>query len=453
MSGRVVKPPEPASIRPFEIPAVERAELSNGLTVYAVRQGAVPIATVDVVVDAAAVREPAASAGIAHLAMHALEAGGAGRTGAELAWAFEKQGVELGIVTGWDDAHLVATASKHRLDATVALLRDVVCQPAFDGGEVERFRGEQLAAILQRRQEPRAMANDVIARLLYGDDVAYGRHPVGRRAAIEPLGREETAAHHARWFTPRHIALVLAGDIDPVRVVRLAESHFGEWPDRGQRAEVDWPASSPARPGIHIVDRPGSVQSEIRVGQIGVDRLHPDYFALRVMNTLFGGAFTSRLNLNLREKHGFTYGVRSGFAFRRAPGPFTIQTAVATDVTARAVEEILAETARLRADGAGDEETRNARDYLAGVMPLELQTSRQLAARMTELFTYGLSPDHFAGYRDGLAAVSPDDVGRVAREQISPESFVIAVVGDAAQIRGPLEALDAGAVTVHEAKE
>lgn len=294
------------------------------------------------------------------------------------------------------------------------------------------------------------MANDAIARLLYGDDVAYGRHPVGRRSALEPLGREETAAHHARWFRPRHVALVFAGDIDPASVVRLAESHFGDWPDLGPRAELVSTAAAPAPPGIHIVDRPGSVQSEIRVGQVGVDRLHPDYFALRVMNTLFGGAFTSRLNLNLREKNGFTYGVRSGFAFRRTPGPFTIQTAVATDVTARAVEEILAETAKLRADGAGDDETRNARDYLAGVMPLELQTSRQLAARMTELFTYGLPDDHFAGYRDSLSAVTAADVGRVAQEQVTPDSFVIAVVGDAAQIRDPLEALGAGTVTVHE---
>lgn len=451
MSGKGVTAPGPGMVRPFEIPAVERSELPNGLEVYAVRQGDVPIATIDVVVDAASVREPASRAGVAHLTMNALEAGGAGRTGAELAWAFERQGVELGIVTGWDDAHLVATASAHRLDATVALLRDVVGEPTFDEGEVERFRGEQLAEILQRRQEPRAMANDVIARLLYGEDVAYGRYPVGRRRALESLGRAETAAHHARWFTPRQVALVFAGDIDPARVGRLAESHFGAWSDRGPRAALEWPASAPAAPGIHIVDRPGSVQSEIRVGHVGVDRLHPDYFALRVTNTLFGGAFTSRLNLNLREKNGFTYGVRSGFAFRRAPGPFTIQTAVATDVTARAVEEILAETARLRQDGASEEETRNARDYLAGVMPLELQTSRQMAARMTELFTYGLPADHFAGYREGLAAVTPVDVERVAREQITPERFVIAVVGDAAQIRGPLEALEVGPVTVHEA--
>jgi len=452
VSGNGVTPPGPGSIRPFEIPSVERAELANGLGVYAVRQGGVPIVTVDVVVDAASIREPAAQAGVAQLTMNALEAGGAGRTGAELAWAFERQGVELGIVTGWDDAHLVATAPVARLDATVALLRDVVCDPTFAGGEVERFRGEQLAEILQRRQEPRAMANDVIARLLYGDDVAYGRHPVGRREALESLGRDDTAGYHERWFTPRQVALVFAGDIDPARVTRLAESHFGAWPDRGARAAVEPPAGRAAAAGIHIVDRPGSVQSEIRVGHVGVDRLHPDHFALRVTNTLFGGAFTSRLNLNLREKNGFTYGVRSGFAYRRTPGPFVIQTAVATDVTARAIEEILAETAKLRADGASDDEVRNARDYLAGVMPLELQTSRQMAARMTELFTYGLPTDHFAGYRAGLAAVSAADVLRVARAQIEPERFVIAVVGDAAQIRGPLEALDAGPVTVHDAE-
>jgi zinc protease len=450
VSGDGARPPGPGSIRPFEVPAVERSELANGLTVYAVRQGGVPIATVDVVVDAGSIRERATGAGVAHLTMNALEAGGAGRTGAELAWAFERQGVELGIATGWDDTHLVATAAVQHLDATVALLRDVVCEPAFDGSEVERFREEQLAEMLQRRQEPRALANDISARLLYGADVAYGRHPVGRREPLAALGREDTAAHHERWFTARHAALVFAGDIDPARVTRLAESHFGGWPGRGARADLEWPAGTPAAPGIHIVDRPGSVQSEIRVGHIGVDRLHPDYFALRVMNTLFGGAFTSRLNLNLREKHGFTYGVRSGFAFRRTPGPFMIQTAVATAVTVRAIEEILAETAKLRADGANEEEVRNARDYLAGVMPLELQTSRQMAARMTELFTYCLPADHFAGYRDGLAAVAAEDVLRVARQQIVPERFVIAVVGDAASIRGPLEAVGAGPVTVLE---
>lgn len=453
MSGQPVTPPGPGPLRPFEIPEVERAELANGLAVYVTRQGPVPIVTVDVVIDAASVRESPEHAGLGHLTMNALEGGAAGRGGAELAWAFEREGVELGIVAGWDDSHVIATLPRPRLEAALPLLRDVVCEPTFPAAEVERLRGEQIAEILQRRQEPRSLANDFIVRLLFGDDVAYGRHPVGLRSRVEPLGREDTITHHAAWFAPRGTALVFAGDIDLQTAARLAESHFGGWTGAGPAAGPEERAHRSAPAGIHIVDRPGSVQSEIRIGHVGVSRLHPDYFALRVMNTLFGGAFTSRLNLNLREKHGFTYGVRSGYAFRRRPGPFVIQTAVASEVTMRAVEEILTEARMLRAAGARPEEVRNATDYLAGVFPLELQTSRQMAARVTELFTYGLPTDWLAGYRDRIAAVSVDDVQRVARAHVDPDHFVIGIIGDAASIRTPLEALGAGPVTVHELPE
>lgn len=449
MSRQPVTPPAAGPIRPFEIAPIHRTVLANGLTVYVARQGQVPIATVDAVVDAGSIRERAEQAGLAQLSMQALEAGAAGRTGAELAWAFEREGVEPGIIAGWDDGHLVATTPAERLDAVVALLRDVVCEPTFDAAEVDRLRGEQVAEILQRGQEPRSVANDAFARLLYGDDVAYGRNPVGLRPRVEALGREDAAAHHRRWFTPGTTALVFAGDVEVDLATVLVERHFGSWTG-GERGPEPAPQTGRAAPaGIHLVDRPGSVQSEIRVGHIGVERLHPDYPALLVMNTLFGGAFTSRLNLNLREKHGFTYGVRSGFSFRRTAGPFSIQTAVATDVTVRAVTEILAETAKLREEGAAADEVKNAKDYLAGVMPLELQTSRQLAARVTDLFTFGLTPDHLAGYRDRIARVTADDVHRVALEQIDPDRFVIAIVGDAAAIRGPLEQLGAGNVTVH----
>jgi zinc protease len=431
---------------------VERSVLANGLTVYAIRQGAVPIVTVDVVVDGASVREAAEKAGLGQLTVNALEGGAAGRDGAELAWAFEREGVELGVVAGWDDSHVIATLPVARLGAAVSLLGDVICEPTFPAAEVERLRGEQVAEILQRRQEPRSLANDFIARLLYGDDVAYGRHPVGLRSRLEPLGREDALAHHQACFAPHGVALVFVGDIDAATAFRLAESRFGRWTGRGAAAALRESAPRTAPAGVHLLDRPGSVQSEIRIGRVGASRQHPDYLALRVMNTLFGGAFTSRLNLNLREKHGFTYGVRSGWAFRRQPGPFVIQTAVATDVTARAVDEILTETRLLRADGARADEVRNAKDYMAGVFPLEMQTSRQMAARVTELFTHELPADTLATFRTRVEAVTADDVQRVAREHLDPGRFVIAVVGDAAAIRAPLEEL-AGSVTIHEMPE
>lgn len=452
MSGSPATPP-PGPIRPFDIPRVETARLTNGMAVYVTRQATQPIVTMDVVVDAAAVREPAGNPGLAHLTVHAVENGAAGRSGGELAWAFERQGVELSIVAGWDDSHLIATAPAERMAATTALLRDVVCEPDFPADEVTRLRGEQAAEILQRGNEPRSLASDFVARLLYGEAVAYGRHPVGLRAGVESLDRNAAIAHHAANFTPGTTALVCAGDVDAEAVVRLAEDQFGPWRGPATRDGLSMDNGESAAPGFHIYDRPGSVQSEIRVGHVAVDRLHPDYFTLRVLETLFGGAFTSRLNLNLREKHGFTYGVRSSFAFRRCPGPFVIQTAVATEVTARAVEEILAETDKLQADGATDDEVRNAADYLAGVLPLELEGSRQLALRVTDLFTYGLPKDYLAGYRERIAGVTAGDVARAAREQIHRDRFVIALVGDASAIRGPLEALNEGQVTVHSIQE
>jgi zinc protease len=187
--------------------------------------------------------------------------------------------------------------------------------------------------------------------------------------------------------------------------------------------------------------------------QHGIERTHPDYFALQVMNSLLGGAFTSRLNLSLREKHGFTYGVRSGFAFRRMPGPFSISTAVGTEVTAPAVREIVREVDLLRESGAQEEEVERARDYLSGILPLEWQTTDQLAERLADIAIFGLPDDYFRNYRARIAAVTKDDVDRVAREYLDPTHQAIVVIGSAATIADPLRALERGAVEIHRLED
>jgi zinc protease len=187
----------------------------------------------------------------------------------------------------------------------------------------------------------------------------------------------------------------------------------------------------------------------VRIGHVGVPRHHPDYYPLLVMNAILGGAFTSRLNLNLREKHGFTYGVRSTFAFRRAAGPFVMQTAVASDVTARAVEESLREMRAIRDDGVSADEVRNARDYLAGTLPLTMQTTDQLAGRVAELHTYDLPVDHFERFGDELSTVTAEDVQRVAREQIRLDRLAIVVVGNGDDVEQDLRALGLGDIHRH----
>jgi zinc protease len=201
---------------------------------------------------------------------------------------------------------------------------------------------------------------------------------------------------------------------------------------------------------VHIVQRAGSVQSEIRVGHIGVPRKHPDYYSLTVANSILGGAFTSRLNMSLREKHGFTYGVRSGFGFRKAAGPFMIQTAVATDVTGKALEEILSETNGLLRNGPTEAEMQATRDYLSGTVPLELQTTEQIAGRASEIFVFDLPADYFAVYRAELRRVTAAQALTAARQHVRPADFVFVIVGDADALQKEIEPLKLGTIEVHE---
>ena len=443
--------PEPGPVRPFDFPAVtrERLEGDGAPEILVARHGKVPLVTAALIVEGGAGAEPPELAGIARLTADALEAGTAHRDVEALAWELESLGVQLDTAAGWDAASVAITVHRDRLDPALALLAEIVREPAFPADQVERLRDEQLAEILQRRKEPRALAGDAAARFIFDRDVPYARPLVGSEASVRALGPEQLRRFHAERYRAGSAALIFTGAIDPAEARAAAERHFGDW--KGE------PASSSefdVRPGldrttVFIVHRPGSVQSEIRMGHVGVDRHHADYFPLLVMNTILGGAFTSRLNMSLRERHGFTYGARSAFAFRRRPGPFTVDVAVASDVTARAIEEALREVQALRSDGPTADELDSARDYLRGILPLTLQTTEQLASRIGELVIYDLPDDYFAAYRARIADVTAADVQRVAREAVRPDALAIVVVGDADQVRGPIEALGLGEIQVH----
>lgn len=444
--------PAPGPVRPFDFPAVTRERLGgdDAPQLLVARHGDLPLVTAAVIVEGGAAAEPADRAGIARLASDALEAGTASRDVEQLAWELESLGVHLDAAAGWDAASASITVHADRLDPALALLAEIVRAPAFPADQVERLRDEQLAEILQRRKDPRALASDAAARFIFAPEVPYARPLVGLEATLRDVDPDALRRFHADRYRAGSAALVLTGAIDAASARDLAARHFGDWRGAAARREA-----FEVRPGVDattvfIVHRPGSVQSEIRMGHVGVDRHHPDYFPLQVMNTILGGAFTSRLNMSLRERHGFTYGARSGFAFRRRPGPFTIDAAVASDVTARAVEEALKEVEALRSEGPTPDELEAARDYLRGVLPLTLQTTQQLAGRISELVIYDLPDDWYATYRDRIAAVSAADVRRVAAEAVRPDRLAITIVGDADSVRAPLEALGLGPVHVHE---
>jgi len=444
--------PTPAPVRPFSLPEVQRRTLQNGLALLTAAQPHLPLVTVRLLLDAGAATEPHDAGGLATLTANALETGTARHSAEELSWALESAGSELHVSVGWDAAALSLTFARQHADVALRTLAEIVREPAFPAAEVQRMRNEQLGEIMQRRSEPRSLASDMAGRFIYAPGSAFARPLIGTSHSVQPLNAENTRAFWQARYAPAGSALILTGALDDA-LITLAEETFGDW-SAAQPAHVPVDTRPFATtPRIHIVNRAGSVQSELRFGHVALPRKTPEYFPAIVMNSILGGAFTSRLNLSLREKHGFTYGVRSAFNFRRAPGPFTIQTAVATDVTVRAVEETLKEITAMREQGPTGDELRAAIDYVSGIMPLEWQTTDQVATRLSELSLYDLPDDYYETYRSSINNVTMEAVQRVAREHVRLDEMAIVIVGDAEQIEAPLRDLGFGPVEVINSDE
>lgn len=443
-------PPSPRAIRPFEFPEVTAFELASGLSLRVAPMPALPVVSACLVLEAGEETVDAAQAGLSVLTGDALQAGTAHRSGAELAEAMEGLGAGLTVATGWDATVLSLSCLSERLDDAARLMAEVAQEPSFEENEFGTYRQQRLASIDQRRMDPRSLADDAAARLIYAQVAPYGRPVGGTKATIQALNREDSLAFQGGHYRASGGGLVVVGDVEPEAVRGLAESLFGARagspPDR-RSLRVEPRSESRS---VHIVHRPGAVQSEIRVGHVGQARDSEDYFPIAVLNTVLGGAFTSRLNLNLRERHGFTYGVRSQFAFRRHAGPFSVSTAVATEVTASAVREVMAELEGIVDGGLTEEEAQAARDYIVGVFPLRLETTAQVASRINELIIHDLPNDYYASYRERIAAVTREDADAAAKRAIRPDEAAVVVVGDADRVRSELEALDLGPVEVHE---
>jgi zinc protease len=440
--------PEPGELRPFEFPPIERFTLSNGLPVCFSRTGGLPVATITLLLPGGALRESPTAAGVATLTGSLLESGTDKLAGPEISERLERLGVRLQVGTSWEVSHCEFTTLTSMVGPAVELVASLVQSPSFPHGEVIRLRNQQVAGILQRRAEPRGFANELASRFIFSPESPFSRPLGGLSATVGALTREDVEAYHNTYFSSAGAALVVAGNIEPEQVRDQVEAVFGSW--RGDPLPMLDVTVRPRSSRLEavIIDRPGAVQSEIRIGHLGVPRNIPDYFPITVMNTILGGAFSSRLNLNLREKHGFTYGVRSNFVMRRRPGPFLVSTAVQTEVTGAAIREILSELSRIRETEVRPDELEDARQYVAGTFPLPLQTTDGVAARLSELIIYDLPDSYLEEFGQRTLSVSSDDVLRAARQYLDPDSATILVLGDATRVRKQLDELGIPAIEV-----
>jgi zinc protease len=311
------------------------------------------------------------------------------------------------------------------------LFAAVLRQPMFRQREVERLKAERLAEIIQIRAEPRGLADEAFEAAVYHASSRYSVSLGGSEASVGEIDTADIRTFYDKRYSPAATTIIIAGDIASDKARQFAEKHFGDW--TGPVAEAAQRADRPARDAraTHHVIRPDSPQSELRIGHVGVPRRHPDYFDLVVMNAILGGLFNSRINLNLREAHAYTYGAFSAFDWRRDAGPLVVSTAVRTDVTTEAIVEVVQEIERIRREPVQAEELSLAKSYLDGVFPIRYETTAAVAAALANQVIFGLPDDYFDAYRGSIRRVSAGSVQRVATEHLHPERLQVVVVGDA----------------------
>lgn len=423
--------PNPGPVRDYRFPDVQQRLTSNGIRIIVAEVARVPLATLHYVIDGGAIYEPSNNAGLAQLTARGLAEGTATLTGDELAQRFELLGSSIEPDAGWETMELRNTVQSSRLHDTAALCAEVLTSPAFRDDDLSRLREERTAELMHRDAEPRGLADDAFARFVYGAESRLQFPVGGERETIRDFSASAARTWHQRTVRPERLAVIAAGNVSADDVLTTVEQTLGTWRVLEQ-PELQHTATVPeGHVSTYFVSKTGAPQSELRVGHAGPPRSHPDFFAITVLNAILGGLFGSRLNLNLREKHGYTYGAFSSFQWRRDGSTFCVSTAVQSDATIRALQEIRAEIAQIRREQVSAQELSLAVEHLQGVFPIRFETTDALANAIGVQHIYRLPRKYFDEYRDRIGAVSRADVLRVAQEQLRPDAMITTIVGNA----------------------
>lgn len=442
--------PAPGTPRPYEFPAVARAQLDNGLTVMLADLPGRPLVSASLLVPVGAADEPDGEAGAAVLAARALTEGTEHYDAVGLTEATERLGASLHAEAGWDATSVGVDVPSARLEPALELLAEVLLRPVFPAREVERLRDERLNDLLQAQADPRRRADETFIGTIYASASPYHRPSAGIRETVENLDDAGARRAYERILDPARATLVVGGDLGGQDVVAIVRQLFGSWSRHAAAASPGSVVDRGAGTGrlVRVVHRPGSVQTEIRIGHPGLPRRVPDYHAVSVMSTILGGLFNSRLNMQLREAKGYTYGAGAGFDMRRGAGPFTARAAVNTEVTVPAVLDTLTELERMRDTRVKESELAAARDFLVGVFPLRFETPGAVVGAVAGLAVHDLPLDELTEYRTRIEAVDVDAVEAAARDHLAVDGAAIVLVGDVDAFGSELEAAGLGRLVI-----
>ncbi|HXY52619.1 MAG TPA: pitrilysin family protein [Terriglobales bacterium] len=436
-------PPGPASQLSLPVPGSFR--LANGLTVLLVEQHKLPVVSADVFVLAGSDANPISQPGLASFTAAMLTEGTKRRSAPQIADDAAQIGSAISSFSTADFSAASIRILKQNVDPALDLLADVVLNPKFDTTEIERIRKQRQTDILQIKDEPVQLALGAFLREVYGPDHPYGYREIGTAESNGAIKRDDMTSFWKQGYAPANSALILAGDLTADEARGLAENYFGNWKgDTGKHNPP--PVEAKTTRAIYIVDKPGSPQTFVLAGGIGVPRSSPDYVAIEVMNNVLGGLFSSRINMNLREEHGYTYGGFSTFRYRRGPGIFAAGGGIRTDATAPAVSEIFKELERIHTAPLTSNELKLAKGSFSLSLAGLFETSERMAGTVGELFTYDLPLDYYRQLPVKIDAVTPEDVQRVASEYVHPDTCIVVAAGDRAKIEPELRKLSIGSI-------
>ena len=442
-------PPEPGPLRKFDVPPIQTATLPNGIKIALIEKHSLPVVSGRIQIDAGAVREPANKSGVAVLTGNLLSEGTREMTGAEIADKMAMLGAQFGTGGSFGSANASVTSLSSVFADAFAIAAKTVTNPRFDSTDFARVRANSIANFEQAMSSPSGVAARIFSSAVYDSTTPYSRLSGGTRKTLEALTRDDVIAWHRSSYSPRNTTVMLVGDITMSAARALVEKAFGGW----SAAAPTFPSLANrirTVPGTRVilVDRPGSVQSSITVGQGTVGWESKDYFPIVATSQILGGGFGSRANMNLREKHGWSYGAFANFNPLAGAGTFSISSEVRTNATDSAIAEAVKEYKRIAAEPVPVDEARDQINNVVASFPSSVQTVQGLMGRLANVVTYGLPSDFYATYRERLAAVTPTEVSRVGRSILTPNAITVVAVGDLKTIEAPIKALNIGPVEV-----
>jgi len=442
---RTIKP-EPGPAPEISLPEAQKFSLNNGLDVVLVKQSELPMAVMEMVVNTGSTADPVEAPGLADFTAAMLDEGTEDRSSLEIAEDIDFLGARLNTGSTWDYSYIKLTTLNKHLDSALSVYADVILNPIFPEDDFERVQQERLNTLLQKKDQPSSIATDAFYKVIYTKSHPYGTPDEGTETSIREFTAEDLRNFKEQYYVPNNATLVVVGDITRETLEPMLLQAFGDW--QSNTAEFQ---EVPAIPGaeysnIYLVDKPGAPQSQIRIGHPGLNRDNPDYAAVQVMNEILGGSFSSRINMNLREDKGYTYGARSFFVYRKGVGPFIAYAGVKTSTTDSSVIEFLKEIRGIVETPVSDDELETAKSSMTLSLARETETLDQILGLQVEQVVYDLPDDHLNEYVNKVRNVTKEEVQRVAEKYLHLENMAIVIVGDIDAIKPGLMTLDYGEV-------